>query len=146
MKRSRIIFKGVRLCGRWDDHFRWSRRWTRKVPSSRAFINIYFCNHPHRSTSASAVSTRNDLNRESFLRWDRRGATKECLMDTLHFLRPKLERFSEKQLNQDYLQMRLGPYFSLYRGDSLLLNGWSEPALLKPEWLISCPPSNLHHV
>lgn len=72
-------------------------------PENRAFINIYFCNHPHRSTSASAVSTRNDLNHESFLRWDRRGATKECLMDTLHFLRPKLERFSEKQLNQDYL-------------------------------------------
>lgn len=52
----------------------------------------------------------------------------ERVLDGTHytFLQPKLERFSEKQLNQDYLQMRLGPYFSLYRGDSLLLNGWSE--------------------
>lgn len=39
-------------------------------------------------------------------------------MDTLLRVIPKLDSFSEKQLNQNYLQMRLGPYLSLHRGDS----------------------------
>lgn len=47
-------------------------------------------------------------------------------MDTLlHFILPKLECFSEKQLNQNYLQTRPGPYLSLYRGNPPLLNFWS---------------------
>lgn len=113
MKRSRI-FKGVRLYGRLPFQVKQEMN-PKSSQISRAFntllqppsqIQICVC-CPHATT----------LSTNPFLRWDRR-AKKEFLMDTLHFLPPKLERFSEKQLNQDYLQMRLGPYLSLYRGDS----------------------------
>lgn len=59
------------------------------------------------------------------------GATTEFFLEliiyTLFF--PSLECFSGKQLNQSYLQMRPGPYLSLYRGDPPLLNFWSHNRL-----------------
>lgn len=122
-----------------DQHFKWSsRRWTGKVSTSRAFnllvhspppqIHICVC-YPHMQPAKAWIIPSVNL---------QRGPQKEFLKGILlHFIPPKLEYFSKKQLNQNYLQtdaiVALPTYLSLYRrGDSPLLKlFWSRIGFAK---------------
>lgn len=81
----------------------------------------YYCNH---QPPQIHISTCNQLKHESFLRWVSRGGHKKSSWRTyilLHFIPPKLEYFSKKQLNQNHLQTdAIGApptlVSSLYRG------------------------------